>query len=42
MPTNLVEVTPDPALIKCGMAVEVVFTDLDDKISLPKFRPAAS
>ena len=41
MPTNLVQVAPDPSAIKCGMAVEVVFEDLDDKISLPKFRPAS-
>jgi uncharacterized OB-fold protein len=41
MPTNLVQVTPDPSNIKCGMPVEVVFEDLDDKISLPKFRPVA-
>ena len=41
IPTNLVEVEPDPSAIKCGMAVEVVFEDLDDKISLPKFRPAS-
>ncbi len=41
MPTNLVEVEPDPAAIKVGMAVEVVFDDLNDKISLPKFKPAS-
>ncbi len=41
MPTNLVEVEPDPAKIKIGMAVEVVFDDLNDTISLPKFRPAS-
>jgi hypothetical protein len=41
IPTNLVEVEPEPSAIKCGMAVEVVFEDLDDKISLPKFRPAS-
>ncbi len=41
MPTNLVDVEPDPASIQVGMAVEVVFDDLDDKISLPKFRPAS-
>lgn len=39
MPTNLVDVDPDPSVIKIGMEVEVVFDDLDDKISLPKFRP---
>lgn len=41
MPTNLVEVEADPSVIKCGMPVEVVFEDLDDKISLPMFRPAS-
>ena len=39
MPTNLVGVAPDPAVVKVGMAVEVVFERLDDNISLPKFRP---
>lgn len=42
MPTNLVDVEPDPAVIKVGMAVEVVFEDLDEAISLPKFRPVAA
>lgn len=41
LPTNLVDVAPDPAVIKVGMAVEVVFEDLDATISLPKFRPVA-
>ena len=41
MATNLVEVEPEPAAIKIGMPVEVVFEDLDDKFSLPKFRPAS-
>ncbi len=41
MPTNLVEVDPDPQVIKVGMAVEVVVDDLDETISLPKFRPAS-
>ena len=41
IPTNLVEIEPDPEAIKIGMAVEVVFEPLDDKISLPKFRPAS-
>ena len=40
IPTNLVEVEADPANIKVGMAVEVVFEDLTDTISLPMFRPA--
>jgi uncharacterized OB-fold protein len=41
MPTNLVEVEADPAVIKVGMAVEVVFDPISDEISLPKFRPAS-
>ena len=41
MPTNLVDVEPDPATVKIGMALEVVFEDLDENISLPKFKPAA-
>jgi uncharacterized OB-fold protein len=40
IPTNLVDVNPDPANVKIGMAVEVVFEDVNDSISLPKFRPA--
>ena len=41
MPTNLVEVEADPSVIKVGMAVEVVFEEISDTISLPKFRPAS-
>lgn len=40
MPTNLVGIEPDPAKIKIGMDVEVVFEDITDTISLPKFKPA--
>ena len=38
--TNLVDC--DPASIHCDMAVEVVFEDVTDEISLPKFRPIRS
>ena len=41
MATNLVEVEPDPQVVKCGMAVEVVFEELDENISLPHFRPVS-
>ena len=41
MPTNLVDVEPDTEHVKIGMAVEVVFEDVNDRISLPKFRPAS-
>lgn len=40
LPTNLVEVAPDPEKIKIGMAVEVVFDDVTAEVTLPKFRPA--
>lgn len=38
--TNLVGIDPDPALIRCDMPVEVVFDDVTEEITLPKFRPA--
>tara|TARA_B100001146_G_C16079200_1_gene389866 strand:+ start:571 stop:792 length:222 start_codon:yes stop_codon:yes gene_type:complete len=38
MPTNLIEVKPDPNQIKIGMPVEVVFEDVNDKFALPKFK----
>ena len=40
MPSNLVDVTMEPEHIKIGMPVEVVFEDVTDAITLPKFRPA--
>ena len=38
MPSNLVIEDPQPEKIKIGMAVEVIFEVLDDKITLPKFK----
>ena len=40
IPTNLVDVEPDPEHIHVGMAVEVAFADVTDEITLPVFRPA--
>lgn len=37
--TNLIGIEPDPKKVRCDMDVEVVFDDLTDTISLPKFRP---
>ena len=37
--TSLVGVDPDPNAIRCDMPVEVVFEDISEEISLPKFRP---
>jgi uncharacterized OB-fold protein len=39
LPTNLIEVEPDPAKIRIGMAVEVVFEHVNEALALPKFRP---
>lgn len=39
IPTNLVDVEPDPSQIKIGMLVEVVFDDVTSDVTLPKFRP---
>jgi hypothetical protein len=38
--TNLVNVAPDPAALRCDMPVEVVFERLTDEITLPMFQPA--
>ena len=38
--TNLVNVEPDPKVIKCDMPVQVVFSKLTDEITLPLFEPA--
>ncbi|MGH7895304.1 MAG: Zn-ribbon domain-containing OB-fold protein [Candidatus Binatia bacterium] len=40
MMTTLVDV--DPARVKIGMPVEVVFRDVSDTIALPLFRPAGA
>jgi uncharacterized OB-fold protein len=40
IPTNLIDVEPDPEHVKIGMAVEVVYEDISDTITLPKFKPA--
>ena len=39
MPTNIVIDDPSPDNVSIGMPVEVVFDDVTDEISLPKFRP---
>jgi uncharacterized protein len=40
--TNLVGIEPDPAKIRIGLPVEVVFEDVTADVSLPRFRPAAA
>jgi uncharacterized OB-fold protein len=39
MPTNIVDIEPESADLKIGMAVEVTFDDVTDEVTLPKFRP---
>ena len=40
--TNIVNTELTPANLPAGMAVEVVFEDINDKITLPKFQPAGA
>ena len=40
MPTNIVIDDPTPENLVIGMPLEVVFEDVTDDISLPKFKPA--
>ena len=42
LPTQLVDVDPDPAAIHIGMPVEVVFDDVTAAVTLPKFRPSTA
>ncbi len=40
MMTNITECEQTPEALELDMALEVVFEDISDEISLPKFRPA--
>jgi uncharacterized protein len=42
MMTTIVGAAPDPDELPPGLAVSVVFDDVTDTITLPKFRPAQS
>jgi uncharacterized OB-fold protein len=37
--TNLVGVAPDPAALRIGTPLEVVFEDVTPEVTLPRFRP---
>jgi uncharacterized protein len=37
--TNLIDVEPSPTAVRIGMPVEIVYDDVTDTITLPKFRP---
>ena len=40
MPTNIVMDDPTPEKLPIGLPLEVVFEDITEEISLPKFKPA--
>ena len=40
MATNIVMEEPTPEKLQIGMALEVVFEDINDDLALPKFAPA--
>ena len=42
MMTNLIGIEPDPEMVRCEMQVEIVFDDVDDDFTLPRFRPVSS
>ena len=42
MMTNLVGVEPEATALPADMALEVVYDDVTDEITLPKFRPASA
>ena len=41
MMTNIIDVEPDPEHVKIGMPVEIVYEDVTEDVTLPKFRPAS-
>jgi len=41
LPSTLVDVAPDPSVIRIGMPVEVVYDDVSDVLTLPRFRPSS-
>jgi uncharacterized OB-fold protein len=40
MVSNLINIDPDPKVVKCDMPVEVVFEKLTDELTVPLFQPA--
>ena len=39
MMSNLIDVDPTPQAVKVGLPVEIVYDDVTEEITLPKFRP---
>lgn len=40
MPSQVIGIEPEPGHLRIGMPLQVVFEQITDDISLPKFRPA--
>ena len=40
MMSNLVDIEPDPEVIRCDMPLQIVYDDVTEEVTLPKFRPA--
>jgi hypothetical protein len=40
MMSNLINVDPDPKVVRCDMPVRVVFEKLTDEVTVPLFEPA--
>ena len=39
MMSNLIDVDPTPEAVRIGLPVEIVYDDVTDEVTLPKFRP---
>ena len=39
--SNLINIEPDPSVIKCDMPVEVVFEKQTDEVTISLFQPAS-
>lgn len=37
--SNLINIEPDPQLVKCDMPVEIVYERLTDEVTIPLFQP---
>jgi uncharacterized OB-fold protein len=42
MMSHIIDVAPDPQVLRCELPLEVVFEDITAEITLPKFRPRAT
>ncbi|MGI8549900.1 MAG: Zn-ribbon domain-containing OB-fold protein [Dehalococcoidia bacterium] len=42
MMTNLVDIEPDPSQLPIDMPLEIVYDDVSESVTLPKFRPATA